>query len=102
MFKVEWEGEGFIGLAAKTYYCFTNDQKKDKVSTKGINKSANISKQDFLSVKDTKASVSAVNRGFLFKDNKMFTCEMERKGLSYFYCKRKVLDDGVSTTFLDI
>ena len=27
---------------------------------------------------------------------------MDRQGLPYVYYKRKVLDDGVSTTYLDI
>jgi len=102
LFKVEWEGKGFVGLSAKSYYCFSDDPKKDKLSAKGINKSADISRQHFLSVKNTKCSISATNRGFLLKDNKMYTYEMDRKGLTYFYCKRKVLSDGVSTTFLDI
>ena len=67
-----------------------------------MNKSAGITKSDFLTVKDTKETISATNRGFLVKNNEVFTYEMRRRGLSYFYCKRKVLDDGVSTTYLDL
>ena len=70
---MEWEGKGFVGLSAKTYYCFNNDPKDDKVSAKGINKSANISKEHFLAVKNTMESVSATNRGFVLRDNKMYT-----------------------------
>ena len=35
LFKVEWEGDGFIGLNSKTYYCWGDT---DKVSCKGIQK----------------------------------------------------------------
>ncbi|KAL5262388.1 hypothetical protein ACHWQZ_G007942 [Mnemiopsis leidyi] len=102
LFKVEWQGKGFVGLSAKTYFCFSDDPKHDKLSTKGVNKSAGITRSDFLRVKETKETVCAFNRGFLVKNNQTFSYEMERKGLSFFYCKRKVLDDGISTTYLDI
>ena len=32
----------------------------------------------------------------------MFTYTQERRGFSYLYCKRKVLDDGIHTVPLDI
>ena len=38
MFKVEWSGDGFVGLCSKTYYCFGPT---DKYSTKGLSKSHN-------------------------------------------------------------
>ena len=103
LFKVEWSGSGFVGLAAKTYFCFDpDDNQKEKCSTKGINKAAQISIDHFRSVLQTKNSVSSTNRGFILKDNTMLSYAMERSGLSYFYCKRKVLEDGISTTYLDI
>ena len=48
LFKVEWCGDGFVGLCSKTYYCFgaTN-----KYSTKGLSKRHNdIDKNTFLNV----------------------------------------------------
>ena len=103
MFKVEWSGRGFVGLSAKTYYCYGPDGKQDeKCSAKGINRAVQLTSAHFRSVMDSKKAVSSVNRGFLMKDNVMFTYKMERSGLTYFYCKRKVLSDGMSTTFLDI
>jgi hypothetical protein len=50
----------------------------------------------------TKQSGSGTNRGFRVIDNKMYTYLKERAGFSYFYPKRKVLADGVSTIPLDI
>ena len=35
LFKVEWSGDGFVGLCSKTYYCFGAT---DKYSTKGLSK----------------------------------------------------------------
>ena len=51
LFKMEWEGDGFVGLAAKTYYCFHNESPdKDKHSAKGINRHFSLSKEDYLKV----------------------------------------------------
>ena len=75
---------------------------KEKCSTKGINKAAMVTIDHFRAVLKTRDSVISNNRGFIFKKNSMLSYEMERSGLSYFYCKRKVLDDGISTTYLDI
>ena len=48
LFKVEWCGDGFVGLCSKTYYCFGTT---DKYSTKGLSKRQNIIDKDtFLSV----------------------------------------------------
>ena len=103
LFKTEWEGDGFIGLSAKTYYCYDkSDPTQDKYSSKGLNKSIKLSREHFKNVLNTKKSSSHKNKGFIMKDKFMYTYEMERSGLGYFYCKRKVLDDGVSTTYLDI
>lgn len=103
LFKKEWSGDGFVGLAAKTYFCFNNtDPSKDKYSSKGLNKSINLTKNQFLTVLETKKASSHKNKGFIMKDKYMYTYEMERLGLPYVYYKRKVLDDGVSTTYLDI
>ena len=38
LFKVEWAGQGIIGLCSKSYYCFGA---KDKFSCKGVNKKCN-------------------------------------------------------------
>ena len=54
LFKVEWSGDGFVGLCSKTYYCFGAT---DKYSTIGLSKRHNtIDKDAFLEVL-TKAKV---------------------------------------------
>ena len=100
LFKEEWSGEGIIGLSSKTYYCFGPE---DKFSCKGVNKRCNeISKDKYLSALLTKQSSSGINKGFRVVENSMYTYQQARDGFSYFYPKRKVLDDGVSTLPLDI
>ena len=100
LFKEEWKGDGIIGLCSKTYYCFGA---KDKFSCKGVSKGLNaIDKDKSLNVLLTQRPSSGVNRGFRTVNNTMYTYTQVRDGFSYFYPKRKVLDDGVSTQPLDI
>ena len=42
------------------------------------------------------------NAGFIREGTDILTYTQRKKGLNYFYAKRIVLDDGVSTTHLDI
>ena len=102
LFKLEWQGDGFVGLNAKTYYCYTEDSKGDKYSSKGISRAFNISKDDYLQVFRTKSIPTQENKGFVYKNSKMYSYVMKKQGLSYVYCKRKILDDGMSTTYLDV
>ena len=100
LFKEEWSGEGIIGLSRKTYYCFGS---YNKFSCKGVNKKTNdINKEKYLNVLLTKQSSAGLNKGFRVVDNSMYTYEQVRDGFSYFYPKRKVLEDGVTTLPLDI
>ncbi|KAL5253084.1 hypothetical protein ACHWQZ_G000549 [Mnemiopsis leidyi] len=41
LLKIEWSDCGFVGFAAKTYFCFNPDNRqKEKCSTKEKNKAA--------------------------------------------------------------
>ena len=100
LFKVEWRGNGFIGLCSKTYYCFGAT---DKYSTKGLSKRHNdIDKDTFLAVLTNRRSGGGVNRGFRVHNSSMMTYVQERAALTYFYPKRKVLADGLSTAPVDL
>ena len=102
LFKLEWEGNGFVGLAAKTYYCFKNDG-KDKHSAKGVSRKFQLTKEDYLNVLNLESSVQPqINKGFVVKGKSTYTYELVKQGLNHFYAKRKVLANGMSTTFLDI
>ena len=98
--KIEWGGDGFIGLCSKTYYCFGST---DKCTTKGLNKRQNtIDKDAFLSVLTNRRSGSGVNRGFRVHNSSMMTYVQERAALTYFYGKRIVMADGITTAPLDL
>ena len=100
LFKVEWSGDGFVGLCSKTYYCFGAS---DKYSTKGLSKRHNaINKDAFLEVFANRRSGSGKNRGFRVHRSSVFTYVQERAALTYFYAKRVVHEDGVSTGPVDV
>ena len=99
LFKVEWEGQGIIGLCSTTYYCFGA---KDKFSCKGENKKTNeINKDKYLKVFLTKQYCAGVNCGFHVVNNTMYTYMQMRDAFSYFHPKWKVLASGVSTLPLE-
>ena len=100
LFKVEWCGDGFVGLCSKTYYCFGAT---DKYSTKGLSKRHNdIDKDTFLAVLTNRRSGGGVNRGFRVRNSSVMTYIQERAALTHFYGKRKVLADGLSTAPLEV
>ena len=115
LFKVEWRGDGFIGLCSKTYYCFGAT---DKHSTKGLSKRHNdIDKDTFLTVLKNRRSGGGFNRGFRVRDSSVMTYIQERAALTYFYgsakyfptvsarrlwkCKRTRPPDNHSFTHMD-
>ncbi len=100
LFKIEWKGTGIISLCSKTYYCFG---KKDKCSTKGLSQTQNqLNKEIFLDVLTTRQSKGGKNVGFRVNGGDIYTYVQQRAALSYFYPKRQVLSDGVSTIPLEI
>ena len=100
LFKVEWSGDGFVGLCSKTYYCFGPT---DKYSTKGLSKRYNtIDNEAFLEVLTSRRSGSGTNRGFRVYKSAVMTYVQERAALTYFYAKRVVHEDGLSTGPTDV
>ena len=98
LFKVEWSGDGFVGLCSKTYYCFGPT---DKYSTKGLSKRHNtIDKEAFLEVLTSRRS--GKNRGFRVYKSAVMTYVQVRAALTYFYAKRVVHKDGLSTGPTDV
>ena len=103
LFKEEWSGDGFIGIAAKSYFCYDKtDPTKDKCSAKGVSRHIKMTREYFLDVLTTKTSCRQTNKGFIMKDKNIFTYELNKDALTFTYVKRKVLNDGVSTTYLDL
>ena len=76
LLKVEWCGDGSVGLCSKTYYCFGTT---DKYSTKGLSKRQNaINKDAFLDVLTRRRNGRGWNRRFHVKDSSVLTCVQER------------------------
>ena len=68
-----------------------------------MNKKCNdIDKDKYLNVLLTKENSAGLNRGFRVVNNTMYTYAQVRDAFSYFYPKRKVLEDEISTLPLDI
>jgi len=101
LFKKEFEGDGFVGLNAKTYFCWS-DVGEDKYSSKGVSHLHPLTQKDYINVLNKEKIDPQINRGFIKEKETFFTYAMKKDGLKYFYTKRKVLANGVSTTFLDI
>ena len=97
--KSWYTGRGFVGLCSKTYYCFGEDgEDGDKFSSKGLNKTQNaLTKHKYKQVLDTQESGGGTNKGFRTDGKSMFTYSQDRKSLSFFYIKRVVGADGIST-----
>ena len=95
-----------MALNSKTYICFGGDtaekHSSKKYSAKGVSLRNDLDKDMYLDVLKTGVSKTFCNRGIISKDGKMLTYEMVKNGLSYFYGKRKVLPDGISTVPLDL
>lgn len=101
LFKTEFEGEKMIGLCSKTYVVANGNE--CKFSSKGLNKNQ-VSNPwgTYDAVLRNQKAGHGMNRGIRARHNTMFTYTQERSGFSYFYCKRKVLEDGISTEPLNI
>ena len=97
LFKIEWQGTEFLGLCSKTYYCSGS---QDKFAAKGVSRK-NVTMDVYRQVLATKQTATGVNRGMRMKGNKMYSYTQEKDAFTYLYFKRRVLADGVSTTYLD-
>jgi hypothetical protein len=124
LFKDDWRGDAMISLSPKNYICYIPDEEyrveKDKkllngeveyfkVSAKGVQqkggKNINIlCPEAFESVIRDRICLKATNRGFrISKETKgILTYKQTKTGLNYYYDKRQVLADGVSTIPLNI
>ncbi len=107
LFKEEFRCTKMIALCPKTYCCYDAPSGKCKFSSKGLNKRELEADDDgplskYQRVLDDAVNVMSTNRGFRTINNSVRTYELQKKGLAYFYAKRKVAADGIHTTPLDI
>ena len=106
LFKEEFRCTEMVALCSKTYCCFDAQSETVKISCKGVNKSALKNDNPMMkmrSVLQKQEEITSINRGFRVVEQKeICTYELKKRGLSYFYPKRKVQEDGIHTEPLDI
>jgi len=84
-----------VALSSKTYFGLGE---KNKQVSKGISiKQNRFTFRQYLDVLKTQKSRSGTNTTFRSTNNEIHTLAQQCSGLNYFYPKRIILDDGVST-----
>ena len=104
-FKEEYRGIGMACLNSKTYIIWKAlDGEEWKLSSKGVQERRNsLTPLDFIYTLRTQVPKIIENAGLIRnKQGVIHTYTQQKQGISYFYCKRKILADNVSTTHLDI
>lgn len=101
LFKLEQVGDYMLSLSSKTYILKNGGD--FKISCKGLMK-GNLQNplEKFKDALFNQKIHSSINVGFSAKSNTIFTYQQERDGITFLYCKRKVLTDYISTEPLDI
>ena len=80
------------------YCCSDLDEKKFKLSCKGIQKDGNnVNYQKFHNVLFNNHKDKVLNKGFRYVEGYMKSYEQNKKGLSYAYHKRIVQPNGITT-----
>ena len=109
LFNLEASGKAMIALSSKAYVLDKGEGQESskggrfKLSCKGVNKTRVVDPyRTFETVLDTQQPWLVRNQGFRAHNNSVYTYEQEKIGLSYFYCKRRVLLDGIHTEPLSI
>ena len=101
LFKEEFRCTEMLCLCS-TNCCYDVTSNKFKFSSKGLNKrvleqSGDGPLEKYRRVLNEKVNVISNNRGFRTNNHSVATYEQVKKGLSYFYPKRIVETDGIST-----
>ena len=103
LFKEEFRCAEMLCLCSKTYCCYDKETKKHKFSSKGLHKRTLEECGDggpmpkYRKVLEEAVNVTSTNRGFRTIQHSVATYEQTKKGLSYFYPKRIVEENGVHT-----
>ena len=100
LFKPEFKGKRMIALTSKCYFADNREEGRPKFSCKGVSR-----RQNKMSWKRYKNALfgaldKVTNIGFRKKENHIVTCEHTKLGLSAYYDKRIVHEDGIQTSCL--
>ena len=107
LFKEEFRCAEMLCLCSKTNCCYDRKSNKYKFSSKGLNKRTLEDCGDgpmskYRKVLEEAVNVTSTNRGFRTMKHSVATYQQTKKGLSYFYPKRVVEEDGIHTKPLDL
>ena len=111
LFKPEFRGKRMIALTSKCYYADSGaggeagaklgrDEGVKKFSCKGVSRRQNEMNWERYRKALFGSLDKARNIGFRKRDNHIVTYEQSKLGLSAYYDKRIVHEDGVHTSFL--
>ena len=97
LFKLEKEATSGIALCSKCFYMEDQATGQAKVSSKGVNKRQNEMRAERFERALDGSRDMATNWGFRMHNGAMYTYEQRKLGLSAYYDKRWVLEDGIHT-----
>ena len=102
LFKEELRCTEMFCLCSKTYCCYDRKSNKYKFRSKGFNKRTledcgDRAMSKYRKVLQEAVNVSSTNRGFRTIQRSVATYEQTKSGLSYFYPKRILEEDGILT-----
>ena len=101
LFKAEFQGKRMIALTSKCYYADSGgDEGVKKLSCKGVSRRQNKMNWDRYKNALFGSLDKARNIGFRKRDNHIVTYEQSKLGLSAYYDKRIVHEDGIHTSCL--
>ena len=90
-----------VSLCSKSYI-IEDFNGKQKMSRKGVSKNLSNPMRNCEETLKTKYTKTSPNHRFRINGSDMFACSQDNIGFNYFYCKRGVLPDGVTTKPLAI
>ena len=107
LFKEEFRCSEMLCVYSKTYCCYDRKSNKYKLSSKGLSKRTLEDCGDepmskYRKVIEEAVNVTSTNIRFRTMKHSVATYEQTKKGLSNFYPKRLVEEDGVHTKPLDL
>ena len=108
LFKEDFRCVEMLCLCSKTYCCYNKRTNKHKFSSKGLIKRTLEECADggamakYRKVLEEAVNVTSTNRGFRTSQHSVATYEQTKKGLSYFYPKRIVEEDGIQKKPLNL
>ena len=100
LFKPEFKGKRMIALTSKCYFADNGKESIPKFSCKGVSRRQNEMNWERYKKALFGSLDKVTNIGFRKKENQIVTYEQSKLGLSAYYDKRIVHEDGIHTSCL--